>query len=85
MLFDFEKQYKSETSNLKYKFTPKHEEKLSKWMKGNFIMQFVSIDDPMEFEIYMIKTYEPPLNLKDNYSEKNRAFSEALSHLRTTR
>ncbi|MPM42251.1 hypothetical protein SDC9_88916 [bioreactor metagenome] len=85
VLFGFEKQYESETNNLKYKFISENEEKLSKWMEDNLVMHFVKIDNPIEFEIYMIKTYEPPLNLKDNYSEKNRGFREKLSHLRTTR
>jgi len=83
VLFGFEKEYESETNNLKYKFIYEHEEKLSKWMKDNLIMYFVTIDNPMEFEIYLINTYEPPLNLKDNKSEKNRVFREELSKLRT--
>ena len=53
-------------------------------MKSNLVMHFVTIDNPMEFEIYMIKTYEPPLNLKDNNSEKNRDFRKELSNLRNT-
>lgn len=83
VLFGFEKEYESETNNLKYKFIDEHEEKLSEWMKDNLIMHFVTIDNPMEFEIYLINTYEPPLNLKDNKSEKNRDFREELSQLRT--
>ncbi|KGM93987.1 hypothetical protein Z968_12290 [Clostridium novyi A str. 4552] len=83
VLFGLEKEYESETSNLKYKFIDEHEEKLSKWMKDNLIMHFVTIDNPMEFEIYLVNTYEPPLNLKDNKSKKNRAFREELSQLRT--
>ncbi|WP_373854748.1 GIY-YIG nuclease family protein [Clostridium arbusti] len=79
----FEKEYKSETNNLKYKFIDEHEERLSKWMKDNLIMHFVTIDNPMEFEIYLINTYEPLLNLKDNNSEKNRTFRRELSQLRT--
>ncbi len=46
-------------------------------------MHFVTIDNPMEFEIYLINTYEPLLNLKDNNSEKNRTFRRELSQLRT--
>ncbi|MCB2342898.1 GIY-YIG nuclease family protein [Clostridium estertheticum] len=83
VLFGFEKEYENETNNLKYKFIDAHEEKLSKWMKDNLIMHFVRIDNPMEFEIYLINTYEPPLNLKDNKSEKNRDFRKELSRLRT--
>ncbi|MBU3179183.1 hypothetical protein KPL47_23095 [Clostridium estertheticum] len=83
VLFGFEKEYENETNNLKYKFIDEHEEKLSKWMKDNLIMHFVRVDNPMEFEIYLINTYEPPLNLKDNKSEKNRDFRKELSRLRT--
>lgn len=83
VLFGLEKEYESETNNLKYKFIDEHEERLSKWMKDNLIMNFVTIDNPMEFEIYLINTYEPPLNLKDNNSEKNRTFRKELSQLRT--
>ncbi|MBZ9687102.1 hypothetical protein G9F72_012280 [Clostridium estertheticum] len=83
VLFGFEKEYESETNNLKYKFIDEHKERLSKWMKDNLILHFVTIDNPMEFEIYLINTYEPPLNLKDNNSEKNRTFREELSKLRT--
>ena len=83
VLFGFEKEYKSETNNLKYRFIGKHEELLSKWMKENLLMHFVTIDNPMEFEIYLINIYEPPLNLKDNNSERNRTFREELSRLRT--
>ncbi|MBU3187496.1 GIY-YIG nuclease family protein [Clostridium estertheticum] len=83
VLFGFKKEYENETNNLKYKFIDEHEEKLSKWMKDNLIMHFVRIDNPMEFEIYLINTYEPPLNLKDNKSEKNRDFRKELSRLRT--
>lgn len=36
VLFNFEKEYESETNNLKYKFISEHEEKLSKWMKDNY-------------------------------------------------
>lgn len=85
VLFDFEKEYESETNSLKYKFISQHEEKLSKWMKANLVLHFVTIDNPMEFEIHLIKTYEPPLNLKDNHSEKNTVFRKELSRLRTTR
>lgn len=83
VLFGFEKEYESEANNLKYKFIDEYVEKLSKWMKDNLIMHFVTIDNPMEFEIYLINTYEPTLNLKDNKSEKNRDFREELSQLRT--
>ncbi|MBX4271905.1 GIY-YIG nuclease family protein [Clostridium estertheticum] len=83
VLFGFEKEYENEPNKLKYKFIDEHEEKLSKWMKDNLIMHFVRIDNPMEFEIYLINTYEPPLNLKDNKSEKNRDFRKELSRLRT--
>lgn len=83
VLFSFEKEYESKTNNLKYKFIDEHEKRLSKWMKDNLIMYFVTIDNPMEFEIYLIKTYEPPLNFKDNSSEKNKASREELSYLRT--
>ncbi len=83
VLFGFQKEYESKENKLKYKFIDEHEERLSKWMKDNLIMYFVTNDNPMEFEIYLINTYEPPLNLKDNNSEKNRDFRENLSHLRT--
>jgi hypothetical protein len=83
VLFGFEKEYESETNNLKYKFIDEHEEKLSKWIKDNLTMHFITIENPMEFEIYLINTYEPALNLKDNKGEKNRAFREELSQLRT--
>lgn len=83
VLFGFEKEYESKKNKLKYKFIDEHEEMLSKWMKDNLIMHFVTIDNPMEFEIYLIDTYEPPLNLKDNKSEKNRNFRKELSQLRT--
>ncbi len=83
VLFGFEKEYECETNNLKYKFIKEHEKKLSKWMEDNLIMYFATIDNPMEFEIYLINTYEPPLNLKDNKSEKNKDFRENLSQLRT--
>lgn len=83
ILFDFKKEYESETNNLKYKFIDEHEDKLSKWMKDNLILYFVTIDNPMEFERYLINTYEPPLNLKDNKSQKNIAFRKELSQLRT--
>jgi hypothetical protein len=83
VLFGFEKEYESEINNLKYKFIDEHEEKLSKWMKDNLIMHFVTIENPMEFEIYLINTYEPALNLKDNKSEKHSEFREELSQLRT--
>lgn len=82
VLFGFEKEYEREIKNSKYKFISEHEEKLSNWMKSNLVMHFVTIANPMEFEIYMIKTYEPPLNLKDNNSEKNREFRKELSYLR---
>lgn len=48
-------------------------------------MHFVSIDNPMKFEIYMIDKYEPPLNLKDNHSDKNKMFRKELSKLRGAR
>ncbi len=83
VLFGLEKEYESETNKLKYKFIDEHEDKLSKWMKDNLIMHFVTIDNPMEFEIYLINTYEPPLNLKDNNNENNRTFRKELSQLRT--
>ena len=83
VLFGFEKEYIGLVNNLKYKFISAHEEKLSTWMKDNLVMHFVTIDNPIEFELYLIKTYEPPLNLKDNNSEKNREFRKELSHLRT--
>lgn len=83
VLFGFQKEYESKGNNLKYKFIAEHEEKLSKWMKDNLIMHFVEIDNPMEFEIYLINIYTPPLNLKDNNSENNRAFRKELSQLRT--
>lgn len=85
VLFGFEKQYESEKSNSKYKFIPEHEMKLSKWMQDNLVIHFFTIDNPMELELYLIKYYEPPLNLKDNHSEKNKIFREELSHLRTLR
>ncbi len=46
-------------------------------------MYFVTNDNPMEFEIYLINAYEPTLNLQDNNSEKNRNFREELWQLRT--
>lgn len=82
MLFDFKKEYEHKTNNLKYKFVDEHEKRSSKWIKDNFIMHFATIDNPMEFEVYLIKTYELPLDLKDNNSEKNRAFREELWYLR---
>ncbi|WP_238883869.1 GIY-YIG nuclease family protein [Clostridium sp. YIM B02551] len=85
VLFDFKKYFGNENNNLKYKFINEHEEKLSKWMKENLIMHFVTIDNPMEFELYLIDTYAPPLNLKDNHSEKNKDFRRELSKLRTSR
>jgi len=56
-----------------------------RWMKNNLIMHFVKIDNPMEFEIFLINTYEPPLNLKDNKSNANETFRKELSKLRTKR
>ncbi|PRR82008.1 GIY-YIG nuclease family protein [Clostridium vincentii] len=85
VLFGFQKEHESEANNLKYKFIAEHEEKLSNWMKNNLVMHFVIIDNPMEFELFLINTYEPPLNLKDNNSKKNRAFRKDLIQLRTTR
>ncbi|MBU3109807.1 GIY-YIG nuclease family protein [Clostridium gasigenes] len=84
ILFGFEKEFENPNNNLKYKFTNRHEDQLSKWMKDNLVMNFVAIDNPMEFELYIIKTYEPPLNLKDNKSERNKVFRKELSILRTT-
>ncbi|MEA5009139.1 GIY-YIG nuclease family protein [Clostridium tyrobutyricum] len=69
----------------KYRFKAEDEEKLSAWMKNNLIMHFVPIDNPMKFEIYMIDQYEPPLNLKDNHSDKNKMFRKELSKLRCAR
>lgn len=83
VLFKFNKQY--EVNSLRYKFIPKHEEILSIWMEDNLVMHFVKVDNPMEFEVYMINTYEPPLNLKDNHSEKNISFRKELTYLRTLR
>ncbi|OBR94164.1 MULTISPECIES: GIY-YIG nuclease family protein [Clostridium] len=85
VLFGFEKEYENKENNNKYKFSAKHEEQLTQWMKNNLIMHFVKIDNPMEFEIFLINTYEPPLNLKDNKSNANETFRKELGKLRTER
>ncbi|MBU3108080.1 GIY-YIG nuclease family protein [Clostridium gasigenes] len=85
VLFDFEKEFENPEKKLKYKFINSHEEQLTQWMKDNLVMHFVAIDNPMDFEIYMIGAYEPPLNLKDNKSEINKVFRKELSRLRTAR
>ncbi|MBV4420637.1 hypothetical protein KM800_15165, partial [Clostridium tyrobutyricum] len=76
VLFGMEKEFTGKKA-YKYRFKAENEEKLSAWMKNNLIMHFVSIDNPMKFEIYMIDQYEPPLNLKDNHSDKNKMFRPA--------
>lgn len=84
VLFGMKKEFTGEKA-YKYRFKAEDEEKLSAWMKNNLIMHFVSIDNPMKFEIYMIDQYEPPLNLKDNHSDKNKMFRKELSKLRCAR
>ena len=85
VLFNFQKEFENQESNSKYKFIRQQEEQLTEWMKENLVMNFVTIGNPMEFEKFMIKTYEPPLNLKDNYSETNREFRQELKKLRILR
>lgn len=85
VLFDFEKEYENEEVNSKYKFIYNHEQQLTQWMKENLTLYFITIDNPREFELYMIEVYAPPLNLKDNNSEKNKDFRKNLSELRTIR
>ncbi|OCA97881.1 GIY-YIG nuclease family protein [Clostridium beijerinckii] len=83
VLFGYEKEFENDKDNNKYKFIDEHEHQLTEWMKSNLIMHFVRIDNPMEFEIFLINTYEPPLNLKDNKSDANKNFRKELSELRT--
>jgi hypothetical protein len=82
VLFGFEKVYGKSKKRYRYKFVSEHEGKLSEWMHENLIMHFVEIENPMEFEKFMICTYEPPLNLQGNYSEMNIEFRKALKKLR---
>lgn len=82
VLFDLEKRYLYKENKSKYSFIPEHEEKLSLWMKDNLVMHYISIENPMEFEKYLINFFEPPLNLKSNNSEHNKDFRKELYNFR---
>ena len=82
VLFDLEKTYLHKETRHRYNFIPEHEEKLSLWMKNNLVMHYISIENPMDFEKYLINVFEPPLNLKSNNSEHNKDFRKELHNLR---
>lgn len=68
----------------KYKFVKKDEEHLSKWINDNLIMFYsTNVESLVDIESYLINKYNPPLNLRKNYNDKNILFREYLTDLRT--
>ena len=66
----------------KTKFNEIDEIELSKWMKSNLVLFFLSNMNPNKFEDELIKIFNPPLNLSKNKNTINLEFRKKLSELR---
>lgn len=81
-LFGYPQIARDSKSN-KTKFNDSDEIKLSDWMKRNLVMYSLETVEYEKLEDDLIKYFNPPLNLKKNYSEINKEFRKLLSDLRT--
>lgn len=51
-------------------------------MKANLILYYSTSKDYLKIEEELIKSLNPPLNIKDNYNIENKEFRNLLSKLR---
>lgn len=81
-LFGYNKILRDSKTKKRTKFNPEDEQKLSEWMKANLILYYSTSKDYLKIEEELIKSLNPPLNIKDNYNIENKEFRNLLSKLR---
>lgn len=72
------------SQNSKTKFSEKDEDMLTTWMKTNLLLFYYDNNEYTDVEKELIRTYNPPLNLQDNFNKTNLAFRKELSALRSS-
>ena len=69
----------------KTKFADADEIKLSEWMRNNLVMYSLATAEYGKLEEDLIRYFNPPLNLKGNYSVINKDFRSLVSQLRSNK
>lgn len=59
------------------------ERTLTEWMKDNLLLFYYANNDYANVEKELIRTYNPPLNLQENFNKTNLDFRKELSALRS--
>jgi len=86
VLLGYERIYRDKNKiKRKFKFHANHENELSIWMKENLVMYYLTGDNCSEIEKFLIKTLNPPLNLRGNTNRDNFDFRKKLTSLRTSK
>ena len=65
------------------KFYEANEKELTNWMKQTLIICYVEVENPWKYKEELIERFNPPLNIKKNYSPINLEFREKLKELRS--